>query len=227
MKVMAMTDTTSATPADERLRVDLWTDLVCPWCYVGKKRLETAIDKSEFAGRVDLVLHSFELDPGAAAEPTSVTEMLAKKYGRTPEDAARVEGQIKGLAEAEGLPFSSDRLNANTLAVHRLMKLAEQSGVANEFFTAAQRGYFSGEENPFDEETLIRAAVEAGVPEADAREVLAGDAFTEEVRRDEALGKQLGVTGVPFTVFDARLGAAGAQSVEVYLSALQQAFGGK
>jgi len=218
-----MTSTLPATGT--RLRVDLWTDLGCPWCYVGKQRLQTAIDQSGFADRVDLVLRSFELDPNTPHEPVSIPEVFVRKHGGSRENALRMEEQIKQLANAEGLPFTTDRMHANTLTMHRVLQLAERHSVGNRYFTALQRGHFAGELNPFDPETLVRVAVDAGVPEPEVREVIAGDAFTDEVRRDEAEARALGVTGVPFTVLDERLAAAGAQSVEVYRSALQQAFG--
>jgi len=216
---------TATTAADTRFRIDLWTDLGCPWCYVGKQRLQTAIDQSGFADRVDLVLRSFELDPNTPDEPISIPEVFVKKHGGSPETALRMEEQIKQLANAEGLPFTVDRMHANTLTVHRVLKLAQHHGAANPFFTALQRGHFAGSLNPFDPETLVSVAVVAGIFEAEVREVIAGDAFTDEVRRDEAEARAIGVTGVPFTVFDERLAASGAQSVEGYRSALQQAFG--
>jgi predicted DsbA family dithiol-disulfide isomerase len=223
--VSATAPTATAIATDERLRVDLWTDLGCPWCYVGKHRLEDAIEQSGLTDRVDIVLHSFELDPATPDEPISIPEIFVKKHGGTAENAVRMEEGIRNMANAEGLPFTIDRLHANTFTTHRVLKLAEQHGVANRYFTVLQRGHFSGELNPFDPETLVSVAVDAGVPEHEVREVIASEAFADEVRRDEADGQALGITGVPLTVFDERLAAAGAQSVDVYRAALEQAFG--
>jgi len=218
----------AATPLSStatRLRIDLWTDLGCPWCYIGTHRLRTAIAWSGLKDRVDLVLRSFELDPDTPEEPASVADVLTGTHGATSEDAQRMDQRIQQLATAEGLPFSRERRHANTLTVHRVLQLARRHGVADPFFTALQRGHFAGTLDPFAAQTLVEVATQAGLPEREAADVIAGEAFADEVRRDEAEARALGVTGVPFTVFDRRFAVSGAQSVEVDVSALQQAFG--
>ncbi len=205
------------------IRLDLWSDLGCPWCYLGAARLSRAIESSGRAGRLNLVLRSFELDPDASTRSITIPEMLASKYGGSTADMMLAEDRIRGLAEAEGLAFSAERRHASTFDVHRVQHLAAEHGVGEAFYSALQRGYFAGTADPYDAEVLVSHAARAGVPADQVREVLAGDRFGAEVREDEELARRLGITGVPFLVLDERLAVAGAQGLEVYQRALAMA----
>ena len=204
-----------------RLRLDVWADLGCPWCYLGIHRLRRALGELG-AGASDLVLRSFELDPGAGAEPVTITEIFTRKHGVPPRDARQAEAAIAQLAMAEGLPFSRDRLHASSFDVHRVTQFANRQGRGAGFFETVQRRYFAGEINPFEHESLIAVAAETGLDGDAVREVLGGDAYADEVRRDERAGRRLGIAGVPFVLVDQRYAIPGAQSADAYARALTQ-----
>jgi predicted DsbA family dithiol-disulfide isomerase len=205
-----------------RLRLDVWADLGCPWCYLGIHRLRRALDELGVRDDSGLVLRSFELDPGAGAEPVTITEIFTRKHSVSPRDARQAEAAIAQLAMAEGLPFSSDRLYASSFDVHRVLQFAKLQGHGTGFFETAQRRYFAGEINPFEHQSLIAVAAEVGLDGDAVREVLAGDAYTDEVRRDENAGRRLGITGVPFVLVDQRYAIRGAQSADAYARAISQ-----
>ena len=202
------------------ITIDLWTDLSCPWCYVGKARLAKAIEESNHADQIDLVLHSFELDPNASHQPETIADLMGKKYNATPEQFAEMENRVRTLAVKEGLPFNSARLSANTFDLHRIMHLAKSYGASLQVFDTLQREYFAGESNPFENATLIRVCVSAGVPEDEVLAVLHSDRFADTVRFDEENGREIGITGVPFTVFDKKYAASGALSKEDFAAAI-------
>lgn len=200
--------------------IELWTDLGCPWCYIGKARLAKAIESSGHADNIELVLHAFELDSNASTEPETIAELLGRKYNASPEQFAAMEKRVADLAIAEGLPFSSNRLSANTFDIHRITHLAKSFGVSVQVFDSLQREYFAGESSPFENETLIRICVAAGIPEDDVLAVLHSDRFADSVRLDEQHGREIGVSGVPFTVFDKKYAASGALSTEDFAQAI-------
>ncbi|MFF4274280.1 DsbA family protein [Streptomyces sp. NPDC001536] len=224
-----MSTSTSSEPStpdtDHPLIIELWTDLGCPWCYIGKHRLEQAIAAATPVGQVQLTLRSFELDPDMSATAVSVPEVFVAKHGGTTEQARRMEMRMAELAQAEGLPYSVDRPAANTFDVHRVLHLARAHGVATPLFSTLQRGYFAGELNPFDKDELVQVAAEAGVPVEETRATLSGDTYTQAVRDERAAGLALGIQGVPFAVFNGTHAVAGATSVEGYTNAIAQALG--
>jgi len=202
------------------ITIDLWTDLGCPWCYVGKARIANAIEASGHTDNIELVLHAFELDPNASSEPETIAALLGRKYNASPEQFAAMEKRVADLAIAEGLPFSSNRLSANTFDIHRITHLAKTFGVSVEVFDRLQREYFAGESSPYEKETMIRICVDAGIPEDDVLAVLHSDRFADSVRLDEQYGRDIGVSGVPFTVFDKKYAASGALSTEEFAQAI-------
>jgi len=210
-------------PVTGYLQIDLWTDLVCPWCYIGRHRLAQAIEASGHADRVNLVYHSFELDATTRHDTQPILDLLAEKYALSPADAAAMEARVAGLAAADGLPYSVDRLTSNSFEVHRVTQLAAEYGLAFEVFDELQRIYFSGTGNPFARETIIEIATAAGVPANEVEGVLDSREYADAVRQDERLAAQIGVTGVPFTVLDRRIGIPGAVSVEQFAAAIEQA----
>ncbi|MFE2212654.1 DsbA family protein [Streptomyces canus] len=206
------------------LVIELWTDLGCPWCYIGKHRLEQAVTTTA-AGQVQVVLRSFQLDQNLASTPVSVPEVFVAKHGGTAEHARRMEAQMAALARAEGLPYNVDRPAANTFDVHRVLHLARAHGVATPMFSTLQRGYFAGELNPFDDDVLVQVAASAGVPAEETRALLSGDIYAQAVRDERAAGQALGITGVPFAVFNGTHAVAGATHVQGYATAIAQAWG--
>ncbi|HEY8472867.1 MAG TPA: DsbA family oxidoreductase [Natronosporangium sp.] len=204
------------------LQVELWLDISCPWCYLGRHRLDRAIEAAAAEHPVELVLRSFQLDPGLSTKQP-VPEYLAQMFAGTVERGRAADQEVAALAAADGLPYTTDRSVANTFDVHRALHLARAHGVANRLFWDLQRGYFGGELDPFDTDTLVRTAAAAGVPADEARTALTGDAYADQVRRELAAGRALGITGVPFVGLGDGYGVTGLQSVDGYLAAIRTA----
>ncbi|OAR25215.1 protein-disulfide isomerase [Streptomyces sp. ERV7] len=209
------------------MRVEIWSDIACPWCYIGKARFEKGL--AEFAHRDDIeVVHrSFELDPNrpkGAVGP--VIPMLAEKYGRTLDEARGMEEHVASNAHAEGLGYLTEgRDHGNTFDIHRLLHLAKARGRQEALLDLAYRANFAEERSVFDGGVLLELAVEAGLDADEARAVLAdGSAYAEEVRADEAEAAALGANAVPFFVVDRKYGISGGQPAEVFTQALQQAW---
>jgi predicted DsbA family dithiol-disulfide isomerase len=208
------------------LTVEIWSDIVCPWCYIGKRRFEAALAQFAHGDEVEVRFRSFELDPGAPVMPEgSGAERLAAKYGIPVAEAEAMQARVTETAAADGLEYQLDRARGgNTFDAHRLLHLAAAQGVQADAKERLMRAYFSEGEPISDPETLVRLAAEAGVDADAAREVLAGDRYAAEVRDDEQLAAQLGIRGVPFFVLDRRYGVSGAQPPEALLQALEQAW---
>jgi predicted DsbA family dithiol-disulfide isomerase len=205
--------------------VEVWADLGCPWCYVGKHRLEEAISRRPDAGRFSVKISSFELNPDAPHEPETIESAFIRSHGGDASVVMAAERRIQDLARREGLAFELDRLNANTFDVHRVLHHAEESGQGAAFFSLVQDRFFAGELNPFDTEALAGAAESIGLSGQRVRSILAGDDYTDAVRADVREGRELGARGVPFTVFDRRLAVSGAQTVDGYARTLDEAVG--
>ncbi|WP_329122044.1 DsbA family oxidoreductase [Streptomyces sp. NBC_01353] len=212
------------------MRVEIWSDIACPWCYIGKARFEKGL--ADFAHRDDIeVVHrSFELDPNRPKGDTApVIDMLAKKYGRTLDEARAMEAHVASNAHSEGLEYRTEgRDHGNTFDIHRLLHLAKERGRQNELLDLAYRANFAEERSVFDTETLVRLGVEAGLDETEVRSVLADEsAYADAVRADEREAAELGANGVPFFVLDRRYGISGGQPAEVFTQALEQAWQGR
>ncbi|MDH2413804.1 DsbA family oxidoreductase [Nocardioides sp. CER19] len=205
--------------------IEMWTDLGCPWCYVGKHRLQAAIDRRTDAGRFVVRLRSFELNPDAPREPETIESAFIRSHGGDASVVLDAERRIQALARGEGLAFSLDRLNANTFDFHRVLHHADEQGLGTEFFSAVQDQLFAGAINPFDPVELVQVAESVGLDGERVRRVLASDEYAEETHADRREGLALGLTGVPFVVFDRQVAAPGAQSVEVYGQILDQIVG--
>jgi len=207
------------------MQVDVWSDIACPWCYVGKRRLEAAIAAYEGADPVNVTWHSFELDPSApAAYDTDAAAHLALKYGRTQEQAAAMLEQLTELASGDGLDLRFDiSRGGNTFDGHRVVQLALRHGKQGEMKERLMRAYFTDGELVSDHATLRRLALEVGLPATEVDELLAGDELAEDVRTDEYTAAQLGIDAVPFFVVDRRYAARGAQPAEYLAEVLQRA----
>jgi predicted DsbA family dithiol-disulfide isomerase len=208
------------------MRIDVWSDIACPWCYVGKRRLEHALQ--EFPHDVEVVWHSFELDPSAPKErdpSVSHAERLAKKYGMSVEQARHKSQHLTDVARGEGLTFDFDHIRSgNTFDAHRLIHFAHARGRQDAVKERLFKAYLEQGALMSDHPTLIRLAVEAGLDEGEATEMLASDQYATEVRNDEAQAQALGIHGVPFFVLDRRLAVSGAQPPQILSSALHQAW---
>ena len=200
--------------------------MVCPWCYVGKRRLESALERFEHRDAVEVVWRSFELDAAAPRQrDVSAAEHLARKYAMSAEQVSASWARLTALAEAEGLEFHLDRTRGgSTFDAHRLIHLGAEHGLQDEVKERFLRAYFT-ESSPIGEpQVLDRLAAEAGLPPDELAEVLATDRFAAAVREDERRARLLGITGVPFFAIDGRYGVSGAQSAELLLEALTVAW---
>lgn len=208
------------------MRIDIWSDVVCPFCYIGRRRLEAALERFEHRDEVRIVWRSFELDPTTTAgENTPVVELMARKYRMSAGQAEAQNAALAQQAESVGLTFNwAEAKNANTFDAHRLVHLAAMRGdeTADELEQRLMRAYFTEGRAVDSHDVLVEVAVEAGLDEAEVRAVLAGDRFAEEVRSDEEAARQLGITGVPFFVVAEKFAVSGAQPVEVFVQALEQ-----
>lgn len=212
------------------MRIDIWSDVVCPWCSIGKRRLERALADFEHRAEVEVVYHSFLLDPSAPTAPTETAqEMLARKYGLTLADAAEKQAMVTRLAADEGMDWRRhhDSPHVGTLDAHRLLHLARAAGgptLQAALKDALLLAYFSEARNVADHDVLRATAVEIGLDAARVDEVLASEQYVDEVAADIAQARAYGATGVPFFVVDSRFGVSGAQSTEFFAQLLDRAW---
>jgi predicted DsbA family dithiol-disulfide isomerase len=196
--------------------VEIWSDIACPWCYVGKRRFEAALAAFEHRDEVAVTWRSFELDPQApVARSVDSATHLAQKYGMTRDEAVASQRKLAEVAAGDGLDMRFDLARgANTFDAHRLVQLAKAQDVQDAMKERLMRAYFTEGERIGDPEALTRLALEVGLGEEDVREVLAGERYAADVRDDERTAMELGINAVPFFVVDRRIGAAGAHPPE-------------
>jgi len=207
------------------MHVEIWSDIACPWCYVGKRRFEAALAAFEHRDEVRVTWRSFELDPGAPAEAGRQAAHLARKYGRTPEQAQEMLDAMTATAADEGLSFRFDLMRAgNTFDAHRLLHLAKERGVQDAVKERLLRAYFTEGEAVGDRDTLVRLAAESGLDADEVRAALDEGRYVGAVRADEAEAQALGIRGVPFFVVDRRYGVSGAQPADVLRQVLDRAW---
>ena len=208
--------------------VEIWSDVVCPWCYIGKRRFEAALARFEHADEVEVRWRSFELDPQAPfLRSGTMAEHLAAKYGTTVEEAAGRLAHMDAMARAEGLDFDLARTRGgNTFAAHRLIHLAYERDAATGAAVkeALLRAYFVDLQPVSEPEVLVAVAVAAGLDRAEVEALLEGDRFAAEVRAEEAEAAALGATGVPFFVVDRAFAVPGAQDADTFLAVLRRAW---
>lgn len=208
------------------MKVEIWSDVACPFCYIGKKSFENAL--SEFADKeqVEVVYRSFELDPRAPKKvEQDIYDMLATKYGMTREKAKDMNKNVIKMAEAVGLAFEFDTLQlTNTFDSHRLAHHANKYDKMPAMTEMLYKAYFTDSKFLGDPEVLSGLAEEIGLDKQETLDMLASSAYSEEVRADEQEAQQLGVTGVPFFVINRKYGISGAQSSEYFHNALKQAW---
>jgi predicted DsbA family dithiol-disulfide isomerase len=206
--------------------VEIWSDVACPWCYIGKRRFESALASFEHRDDVAVTWRSFELDPDAPAEVGGDrAERLASKYGVSVERAQQMQDHLTSVAAEEGLGFRFDvARSGNMLDAHRLVHLASAHGSQDAMKERLLLAYLCEGELVSDHETLTRLAVEVGLPEDETRSMLASDLYADEVRSDEATARSLGISAVPFFVVDRAFGASGAQPPDVLRGLLERAW---
>ena len=207
------------------MRVEIWSDVVCPWCYIGKRRFERALAAFDRAADVEVEWHAFQLNPQQPrGVRTTHDEHLAAKLGSTVDQVRQLNERVVSLAAAEGLAYDFDRYQViNTFDAHRVAHLGAAHGLGDEIEERFLRAQLCEGEVLDDPDTLVRLGSEVGVPAGEVRDVLAGDRFADAVRADIDEARSLGINGVPFFVIDRRYGISGAQSSDLFLQALTRA----
>ena len=211
------------------MRIDIWSDIACPWCYIGKRRLEGALEGFEHRDEVEVVWHSFELDPGAPVPPTEgVAAHLATKYGGGPEQIAEMQQRVTEVAAGEGLDYRlDDTMHVATRDAHRLLHLALETGGPQQQGALKERlleDYFVRALDVSDHAVLRESAGAVGLAEDEVDRVLSSDAYDAEVSADIQAARSFGANGVPFFVVDGRYGISGAQPGDVFTGALERAW---
>jgi len=206
------------------MQVEIWSDIACPWCYIGRRRFEKALRQFEHRDAVKVIWRSFELDPDAPQDyEGSVDEVLMAKYGMSRAQAQAKHAQITALAAQEGLEYHFERTRrGNSFDAHQLIHLAAQHGLQSEMKERLQKAYFTDGLSFSNPDTLVQLAVEVGLDGDETRRVLEGDAYAVNVRNDERRAQVLGINGVPFFLFNQRYAVSGAQPTELFLTALER-----
>lgn len=208
------------------MQIEVWSDFGCPFCYIGKHRLEKALESFAHRDEVRVVYRSFELDPGAPKDTeSSIHELLAVKYGLSLQQAQESNQNVAQQAKAEGLTYNFDTIvPTNTFDAHRLAHYAGEQGKAKEMTERLFRAYFTDSLHIGDRDTLVRLAEEVGLSGQEVGNVLQKEAYTEQVREDESEARKLGIRGVPFVVLRGKYAVSGAQPLEIFQGALQRAW---
>ncbi|KRA98006.1 hypothetical protein ASD83_13180 [Devosia sp. Root685] len=208
------------------MKIEVWSDIGCPWCYIGKHRLDTALSGFAHADEVEVIWRSFQLDPDAPrVSDMNLDQMLSKKHGVPPAQAVEMNDRMRQMGAKEGLTYRFDIARyGNSFDAHRLIHLARQHGLQSAMEDRLFAAHFGEGKALGDPDTLLALALEADLPEPEVRDLLAGDAFADQVRADTEEARRLNVRGVPFVVIDEKYALPGAQSVKVIGDALQQAW---
>jgi len=208
------------------VRIDIWSDIVCPWCYIGKRRFERALEAFEHRGDVEIVHRSFQLDPtmprGSVRDHRDV---LMSKYGLSESQAGAAQARMERTAAEEGLEFHLvGGVTGNTLDAHRLLHMAKDHGIQDAVIERLYRAHFTEQRSIVDETSLVELAAEAGLDADGARDVLRGDRYADAVAADLRDARGLAVTGVPYYLLDHRYAVSGARPAEVFTEALARAW---
>ena len=207
--------------------IHIWSDIVCPWCYLGKRRFEHALALFEHRDEVQVTHRSFQLDPSRPRHKTTNRRSLLKaKYNLTDDKVQEMDARMERLAEIEGLEYhlGDSGQTGNTLDAHQLLQLGKDRGVQDAVIERLYRAYFTEQRSVFERDSLVALAGEAGLDETEARGALERDAYVQAVAVDVNEARSLGVSGVPFFVIDGRYGISGAQATEVFAEALGRAW---
>ncbi len=208
------------------IKIDIWSDVNCPFCYIGKRKFEAAMTQFEHRDQVEVEWHSFELDPQAKTLPgKSAHEHLAEIKGQTQEWALEMQQYVTQTGTENGLHFNFEQLViANSFDAHRLIQLAKSVALGNEAEEVLFAAHLAQGKNIADRQTLLALANDIGIDETLTTQMLDSDAFTDDVRHDEKVAQQIGISGVPFFIFDQKYSISGAQPVETFLGALEKSW---
>ncbi len=207
------------------MKIEIWSDVMCPFCYIGKRKFEAALEKFEGKDNVVVVWKSFQLNPDMVTDTgKSTVDHLAESKGWTKEYTRETMSYVVNMAKEVGLNYNFDKaVVANSFDAHRIIQLAKTLGKGDAMEERLFKAYFVEGKNTADHGTLLALATEVGLPEADVKAVLSSDKFASEVKRDIAESEQLGIRGVPFFVIDRKYGISGAQDSQVFLDSLNKA----
>lgn len=208
------------------MKVEIWSDLVCPFCYIGKRKFEHALEQFEHGDNIEIEWRSFELHPGLQTDGLkNQYEHLAERKGWTLDYSKQVHAQLTETAKKAGLEYNFDNaIPANTFNAHRLSHLAADYDLQDVAEERLFHAHFTDGKDINDDETLVELGVEIGLPKDEVREMLQGDLYADEVRKDKEAARQVGVQGVPFFVFNGKYSISGAQPSELFLATLQKAY---
>lgn len=209
---------------ESKISIDVWSDIVCPFCYIGKRNFEAALEQKGLKDNVEVTWHSFELAPDAVTNPDgNVYEDLAARKGWTVENTKQMHQQVTDRAKEAGLDYDFDRaVPANSRNAHRILHLALKHNVQDEVKEALFKAYFTEGRNIDDEQTLVEIGQAAGLSEEDIKQVLDNKMFEAEIKADIQDASNIGVQGVPFFVFNRKYGVSGAQPVETFADVLSK-----
>ncbi len=207
------------------MQVEIWSDIVCPFCYIGKRNFEKALDQFDGRDKVSVVWKSFELAPQMKTEPDeSIYDVLALRKGWTPEQSRQIHREMEERAQASGLTYNfEETVPANSKRAHRLLHLAKENAVQNEVKEKLFAAYFTHGVNIDDIGELIRIGTSAGLSEEKIREAVSSETLNKEIHKDIEAAQQIGVQGVPFFVFNNRYAVSGAREPEAFLNVLKKA----
>ncbi|PAU93909.1 disulfide bond formation protein DsbA [Aliifodinibius salipaludis] len=208
------------------MKVEIWSDVMCPFCYIGKRRFENALKNFEYADEVKIKWRSFQLNPDMETDPNAnINEYLAKAKGWSLEQAQQMNQRVTDMAADEGLEYNMDQaVVANSYDAHRLAQFSKDRGKADEMEEALFNAYFTDGKNIADHQTLIGLAKDIGIDPTEAQSILESDKYANAVDHDIQLAQNINITGVPFFLFDQKFGVSGARETEVFLKALKQSW---
>lgn len=207
------------------MKVEIWLDFVCPFCYLGKAKFEKALEKFSGKENVDIIYKSFELDPNASKMYNgTMSELISKKYGITIKEAQENNERLTAQAKEVGLVFNLEKaIPVNTFYAHRLLQSAKEIGKDSDIVNLIFKAYFTDAKNIADIDTLAQISKEAGLKEEAVRVILNSDKYTDKVRKDEKQSQDIGITGVPFFIINQKYTVSGAQPIETLREALEKA----
>lgn len=208
------------------MKIEVWADIVCPWCYIGRRRLGEALELFAHRDELDVIYRSFQLDPNATVGGVeTMLDHLSRKFNTSPEATRESMARVMAIGATVGLELRlEDTLPVNSLSAHRISHLGREQGVQEAVIENLMRSYFTECRDIQDANVLVEAATSAGIDESLATKVLESDAYVSDVELEHSTARELGITGVPFVVVDKRIVISGAQSADVILDALQEAW---
>lgn len=206
------------------MKVEIWSDVMCPFCYIGKRRFENALQNFEYSDEVKVIWRSFQLNPNMETDPdTNINEYLAETKGWSLEQAQQMNQRVTNMAADEGLEYNMDQaVIANSYDAHRLVQFAKDRGKGDEMEEALFKAYFTDGKNTADHNILIVLAESIGIDPTEAESILQSNKYDNAVDHDIAMAKNINITGVPFFLFDRKFAISGAQETKAFLKALKQ-----